>query len=68
MVKPKVQSTLELFFWATCKAPGVFLGIMLNLGWDKKPEGLSDGFNSYIHDYGRKRRKEVKATCTSFLP
>lgn len=62
MVKPRVQSTLELFFWATCKAPGVFLGIMLNLGWDKKPGRLSDGFNSYIHiieKNGEKRSRQL---------
>lgn len=59
-MKPRVQSTLELFFWATCKAPGAFLGIMLNLGWDKKPGRLSDGFNSYIHIIEKNEEKNSR--------
>jgi hypothetical protein len=62
-------STLEhwLFFWVTCKARAIFLGIILNLGWDRKRGSLYHGFNSHIHDYGGKWRKEVTATCIIFF-
>lgn len=68
MVKPRVQSTLELFFWATCKAPGIFLGIMLNLGWDKKPGRLSDGFNNYIHIIEKNGEKNSRQLVPFFSP